>query len=436
MKLLSRLQVAVALLSLAPIPLSASAGTSILDSKLVSKPPGGKAPDEGLYDFGISRNGRFLVFSSRDADFLKGANPPATIYEIYWIDRQTGETRLVSRNANGDPGDDDSSNPRVSDDGRHVTFLTLASNFGAPANVVSQVAYADVKAGTAKIISKTWNGTIANDHCYDPEISGDGRIVAFTTRSQTLLGVLAPTSHVLVYDSTKDTLDTVSFNSDGAWANDNSYHPFLGKDGRFVSFQTFATNLPDANGGSFTKIVVHDRKTGDCALVTKSQAGVPANDYVHNVTQSRNGRFVAFVSTATNLVPLGSPVGERALYVIDRTNGKVARQPLALDSSLSEGVVTLSVSDSGKRVAATCLYDSSVLPNHSIGRVRVFDFVQHTEKLLQITSPAQTTAATDTIGMGFLTANGKKLYFETPAEALNGQLGPNDQVYQLNLGKP
>src|SRR5205814_2016901 len=104
----------------------------------------------------------------------------------------------------------------------------------------------------------------------------------------------------------------VRVNSSGEPANADSGNPSLSADGRFVAFASFATNL-DPSGVS--GIFVRDRKTGKTQQVNVSAAGKTGNGYCHHPSISADGRYVAYESKATNLVK-----GARGynIYVRDR----------------------------------------------------------------------------------------------------------------------
>ncbi len=103
----------------------ALAGGSGPKTKLVSRASNGDPAANGYsYPGGITPNGRWVPFES-DADNLPGATGD---YQVYVRDRKTGSTKLVSKSNSGDPGDDDSYDASISDDGRFIAFESYASN--------------------------------------------------------------------------------------------------------------------------------------------------------------------------------------------------------------------------------------------------------------------------------------------------------------------
>jgi Tol biopolymer transport system component len=119
--------------------------------------------------------------------------------------------------------------------------------------------------------------------------------------------------------------ERVSINAAGEPANADSYEPSLSGDGRFVVFSSSATNLVNGDRNGSGDVFVHDRATGDTRLVSRSSTGTQGNggsgmDPDGPGALSRDGRFVAFTSSATNLVP-GDTNGKSDVFVRDLKTG-------------------------------------------------------------------------------------------------------------------
>src|SRR5712691_1611314 len=116
------------------------------------------------------------------------------------------------------------------------------------------------------------------------------------------------------------TFERVSVASDGTQANSFSMAPAITPDGRFVAFMSTATNLvARATSGTFD-VFVHDRLTGATTLESVGMNGAPSNNGSIISSISADGRFVAFSSSATNLTPGVTRVGSQ-VYVRDRLLG-------------------------------------------------------------------------------------------------------------------
>ena len=352
----------------------AFAGVGGPETKLISRNSAGD-PASGGYSTpgGITPNGRWVAFES-DADNLPGAYPDD--YQIYVRDRKTGQTKLVSKSGNGDPGDDGSYDPGISDDGRFVNFESYATNFpGSLGPTYLQVFVRDLKNGTTKLISRTTGGGPATGgYSEDSSISGNGRWVAFESDADNLPGANSD-DQIYVRDRQTGPTRLVSQTTGGTPATTRlgpgdhaerrnrrvrvrrvkpsrgSRHrrsslcpePRAGQDapgepqhgrrsgrrrlrglsisgnGRFVEFESYATNLPGSLGPTYRQVYLRDRKQDKTILVSRNSGGDAATGGSSgDGSVSANGRFVEFDSYATNL-PGAS--GDTLVYLRDRDTG-------------------------------------------------------------------------------------------------------------------
>src|SRR5262245_27577526 len=137
--------------------------------------------------------------------------------------------------------------------------------------------------------------------CCLPALSADGRFVAFSsfTRDPNTNGV----ENVFVRDRAFVVTTRVSVATGGAQANGGSSSPAISADGRFVAFASEATNLVAGDTNGATDVFVRDLLTFTTERVSVATGGVQANGFSFRPAISAAGRFVAFVSSATNLVP-------------------------------------------------------------------------------------------------------------------------------------
>src|SRR5438094_720699 len=165
-------------------------------------------------------------------------------------------------------------------------------------------------AQTTVRVSVASDGTEGNDVSLGSALSADGRFVAFDSAATDLVaGDTNGVSDVFVHDRQTGTTERVSVASDGAQGNGSSglvtfaFPPALSADGRFVAFVSFATNLVASDTNGATDVFVHDRQTGTTERVSVASDGAEGNAASAGPTLSADGRFVAFHSAATNLVP-------------------------------------------------------------------------------------------------------------------------------------
>src|SRR3989441_47631 len=194
--------------------------------------------------------------------------------------------------------------PALSADGRFIAFVSLATSLVAgDTNGATDVFVRDRQTGTTERVSVASDGTESNDASLGSALSADGRLVAFQSDATNLVpGDTNSATDVFVHDRQTGMTERVSVASDGTQANNASSYPVLSADGRFVAFDSAATDLVagDTNGAS--DVFVHDRQTGTTERVSGASDGTQGNDASAGPALSADGRLVAFHSTATNLV--------------------------------------------------------------------------------------------------------------------------------------
>ena len=152
-------------------------------------------------------------------------------------------------------------------------------------------------------VSLQSNGLQAMDSSSWPAVSGDGRYVAFETRAALLPGDVNGLEDIYVHDRQTGAVVAASRNAIGTWGNGASTKASISEDGRFVAFQTLATNLGGLDLNMAADVIVKDMLTGAVKVPTIWSGVVTANGESLRPSLSADGRFVAFDSTADNLVP-------------------------------------------------------------------------------------------------------------------------------------
>jgi Tol biopolymer transport system component len=270
------------------------------------------------FDPTITPDGRFVVFLSLASDLVseeKVDSPFAP--DVFVRDLQTGRTTLVSVNSKGNAtGNADSfaSGPDISSDGRFVAFQSDANDLvDNDNNNATDIFVRDLRTGTTHLVSVNLAGTGSGNGAslgpLGPVISADGRFVAFVSFATNLVSTPknGASMDVFVRDLMAGTTTLVSVDSAGtASGNSDSRDPVLSADGEHVAFVSSATDLvaiPDANGFN-DDVFVRDLQTGTTTLVSVNSAGTASsNGFSDAPSISADGRFVAFESAATDLVP-------------------------------------------------------------------------------------------------------------------------------------
>jgi Tol biopolymer transport system component len=193
----------------------------------------------------------------------------------------------------------------------------------------------DRVSGATTIASVSSNGVQGNLGGDLPALSLDGRFVVFASSSDNLVpGDTNGFADIFVHDMVSGTTTRASVDSSGAQSNDDSLHPAISADGRFVAFWSFASNLVPGDTNGFADVFVHDMVNGSTARVSVDSNGVQGDHGSEEVSISGDGRYVAFVSVATNLVP-GDTNGFADVFVHDMVSGTTTR--VSVDSSGVQG---------------------------------------------------------------------------------------------------
>jgi hypothetical protein len=272
----------------------------------------------------ISADGRFVAFRSFATNLVP--NDMNGVPDVFLHDRQSGVTTCVSVSSGGAHGNAYSDGPSVSADGRFVAFYSGASNLvPGDTNENGDVFVRDLLSGTTELVSISSSGAQGDNWSWNPSISGDGRFVAFQTRATNLVpGDTNASEDIMVHDRISGTTTRVSVNSAGVQGNGNSRFPSISSDGRHVCFLSEATNLVTGDTNGSDDVFVHDLQSSITTRVSVNSAGQQGNSQSFPGQLSADGRYVAFSSLSTNLVP-GDTNGFSDGFVRDRRTGMTAR---------------------------------------------------------------------------------------------------------------
>src|SRR5438876_1533829 len=253
----------------------------------------------------VSADGVVVAFDSEATNLVGGDTNGAV--DVFVRDRASGRTERVSVSSKGKQGDSGSSAPAVSGDGRFVAFSSGASNLVAgDTNGRSDIFVHDRLTGETTRVSVAADGRQGdnNSGIGTAAISADGRFVAFTSDASNLVPQTAPGRHIYVKDRSTGAIERVSVDSHGNPAvGFVAASPAISGDGRFVAFASSANNLVKKDTNGTTDVFVHDRVTGRTVRASVDSAGAESNDVSFRPDLNGDGRFVVFDSAASNLVP-------------------------------------------------------------------------------------------------------------------------------------
>jgi Tol biopolymer transport system component len=240
-------------------------------------------------------------------------------------ERQLLAVDLVSIGLSGISGDNTSDSACISADGRYVAFESIASDLVEGDTGHTDVFVRDLVAGTTTRVSTDSNGTQANGYSEAPSISGDGRYVAFYSDAVNLVaGDTNAYDDIFVKDLFTGATTLVSVDSSGSQADYNCMSPSISSNGRYVAFQSRATNLVANDTNGTWDIFVKDLVSGEVALASSDSDDDQADSYSYDTAVSGDGRYVAFRSNATNLVA-DDTNGVFDVFVKDLVSGVTTR---------------------------------------------------------------------------------------------------------------
>jgi Tol biopolymer transport system component len=281
----------------------------------------------------MSADGAFVAFVSSATDLVAGGSGPGST-NVYLWERATGTMTLVSESttATGQRGDNQSFQPVMSADGAFVAFTSEATDLvagGSGPGGTQNVYLWERATGTATLVSESTAATGQRSSGSSPLISGNGAFVAFLSSATDLVaggsGPVNPNVYLWERATGTVTLVSESTTAAGQRGNRESYEPVISADGAFVAFFSPATDLVAGGGPVQHNVYLWERATGTTTLVSESTtaAGQRGNNSSTTPAISANGAFVAFTSSATDLVTGGSGGGTRNVYRWERATGTV-----------------------------------------------------------------------------------------------------------------
>ena len=313
------------------------------------------AESDGVLDtnFGrpaITPDGRYVAFASSATNLVKSDKNNAV--DVFLRDRVAGTTERVTVVGRKTVANAESSHPAITPDGRYVAFQSFADNLvPGDTNFARDVFRRDRQADAIVRVSVTSAGEQATNSSGSPAITPDGRFVAFESDALLLPGEVED-SAADVYLRDVQAGTTVGI-SGGSGTVRHSGGPAISADARFVAFHSWDDGLVPGDSNNSFDVFVLDRTSGITERVSVSSAGVQGNDWSLGASITPDGRFVAFHSFASNLVPADGNF-DYDVFVHDRAAHTTVRASVRSDGTeggLSLGSLNPSLSADGTAVA-------------------------------------------------------------------------------------
>jgi Tol biopolymer transport system component len=372
----------------------------------------------------VSAHGRFVAFASDASDLVAGDTNRTT--DVFVRDRRTGTTTRVSVSSAGAQAKGESGSPAISADGRFVTFVSRATNLAAGDRNGGRtdVYVRDRRSGRTVRLSP---GASSARVGFDPDISADGRYVAFVS-GRAFGGTSVEDTAIVVHDRRTGTARR--------FASGSAEAPAISGDGRFVAFLT-RDRLVARDTNRHRDAYVVQRSTGALARVSVSSSGAQAaRGDNFEVDISGDGRFVAFSSSAANLVR-GDTNRAGDVYVHDRTTGRTTRVSVTSRGGQLRGWSTApTISADGRSVAFQLSAGDLIAEGQNpLGRVLARDQLRRSTSVVSEPAAGAAGGAGGGSRSGFpsLAADGRFVAFTS---ASNLEAGDSNEMADVYLRGP
>jgi Ca2+-binding RTX toxin-like protein len=363
----------------------------------------------------MSADGRYVVFQSTATNLVGG--DVNGFFDVFLRDTLTGTTTLLSTATGGTQGNNVSSVAAITDDGRYVFFNSTATNLVAgDSNAVLDVFMRDTQTGVTTRVSTLSDGSQANGASQNVDVTGNGAFIGFqSTATNLVAGDSNGFSDVFVKNLSTGAVTRVSVADDESQANGNSLVARLSDDGNRVSFVSTASNLTanDSNG-AVTDIFVRDIAAGTTTLVSVSTGGGSGDAQSSGASISGNGRYVVFQSDATNLVA-GDTNGTTDIFVRDLQTNTTTRVSTATDGSQSNDLSGQAVISADGRYVVFFSLASNLVQGDTNGLRDIFLKDMVTGNVTRLSVAADGSELNDLSNTPSISADGHYVTFQTQA---------------------
>ena len=309
----------------------------------------------------VGEEGRYVTFISTATGFAGGSGKKR---QIFWRDRNTGITKLISAAPTGEEGNGDCYAPAISGDGLHVAFESHATNLVADdKNGVKDIFVWHSVTNKIERVSIGNDGKEANAESYEPSVSGDGNLIAFTSTASNISTTPKGESNnnVFLRDMTSNTTIMISVHPTSKKAGGGS-NASIAFDGKRIAFYSHTSTLVSNDKNGLWDIFLWEDNVSQLKRISMTADGKERNQGEESANRivvpsiSGNGRYIAFTTTASNMVP-GDDKNFQDVFIYDtQTNTTIIASTTAdgkmgnADSPIGQGE-KIAISFDGNYVA-------------------------------------------------------------------------------------
>ena len=310
----------------------------------ISVGQGGEIADQRSFDPVVTADGRYVIFNSYATNLVSGdTNRHPWVddgLDVFLYDRNASYLQRVTLNWKGEQIDANSVGS-ITDDGRYIIFTSDGNGIveGDITNSLrnSAIYKRDWQTGAVERITKTPDGKFPEGGVGGADASSDGRYIVYISAAPNLIpGDTNEQVDILLYDSVTGETELISRPVGGGQSNNMSSPVRISADGRYIAFRSFATNLVPNDNNGVADIFVYDQETKALELVSLSSTGAQANGESKDPGICGDGRYVVFTSEATNLVSTPHN-GQRQIYVRDRLLNRTFLATANANGDMSNG---------------------------------------------------------------------------------------------------
>lgn len=247
---------------------------------------------------------------------------------------QQTDIAILTINEAGEPADRWTYQPDISWNGEFAVWSSPADNLVENDKYDGSDIYIRDKNGLISLISVNSHAVQSNGWSFDPAISADSRYIAFASLASNLQNKYSiPDTNgladIYLHDRNRYTTERISVSTSGQQVTGWSKEPSISSDGRYIVYTSSASDIVAGDDNNFNDLYLYDHLTKDVRIISRSSENQAANGHSFNPSISSLGRYIAFISNATNLSPDAKP----GIFLYDQVDRNLIKIPFNIESS-------------------------------------------------------------------------------------------------------